>query len=116
QRGVVRLVKGIDYVRITAEDVFLQASTISFDAATFEMWGSLLNGAKLVLMPPRIPTVEELAERIQKYGVTILWLTSGLFNVMVEHRLQGLNGVRQLLVGGDIVSVPHAKKAMQIEG
>ncbi|MHA6534788.1 amino acid adenylation domain-containing protein, partial [Paenibacillus sp. BAC0078] len=52
QRGVVRLVKGTDYVRITEQDVFLQASTISFDAATFEIWGSLLNGAKLVLMPP----------------------------------------------------------------
>ncbi|MHA6534792.1 condensation domain-containing protein, partial [Paenibacillus sp. BAC0078] len=52
QRGVVRLVKETNYVRITEQDVFLQASTISFDAATFEIWGSLLNGAKLVLMPP----------------------------------------------------------------
>ncbi|MDR0269914.1 condensation domain-containing protein, partial [Paenibacillus sp.] len=79
QCGVVRLVKGTDYVRITEQDVFLQASTVSFDAATFEIWGSLLNGAKLVLMPPRIPTLEELAERIEKHGITILWLTSGLF-------------------------------------
>ncbi|WP_278044645.1 non-ribosomal peptide synthetase, partial [Paenibacillus solani] len=116
QRGVVRLVKETDYVRITEQDVFLQASTVSFDAATFEIWGSLLNGAKLVLMPPRIPTLEELAERIEKYGVTILWLTSGLFNVMVEHRLHGLKGVRQLLVGGDVVSAQHANKAMQIKG
>ncbi|WP_152643884.1 non-ribosomal peptide synthetase, partial [Paenibacillus terrae] len=115
-RGVVRLVKETDYVRITESDVFLQASTVSFDAATFEIWGSLLNGARLVLMPPVLTTLEELSEQIGTYGITILWLTSGLFNVMVEHRLHGLKGVRQLLVGGDVVSVPHAKKAMQIEG
>ncbi|MED1960753.1 condensation domain-containing protein, partial [Brevibacillus formosus] len=47
-RGIVRLIKNTNYVTITEEDVFLQASTVSFDAATFEIWGALLNGAKLV--------------------------------------------------------------------
>ncbi|WP_141336920.1 non-ribosomal peptide synthetase, partial [Brevibacillus formosus] len=115
-RGIVRLVKETDYVTITEQDVFLQASTVSFDAATFEIWGSLLNGAKLVLMPPDLPSLEELGQAIQTHKVTTLWLTAGLFTLMVDHHKEHLTGVRQLLVGGDVVSVPHVRKALEIEG
>ncbi|MGF9909647.1 amino acid adenylation domain-containing protein, partial [Brevibacillus porteri] len=115
-RGIVRLVKETDYVTITQQDVFLQASTVSFDAATFEIWGSLLNGAKLVLMPPDLPSLEELGQAIQTHKVTTLWLTAGLFTLMVDHHKEYLTGVRQLLVGGDVVSVPHVRKALEIEG
>ncbi|MED1960730.1 amino acid adenylation domain-containing protein, partial [Brevibacillus formosus] len=115
-RGIVRLVKETDYVTITEQDVFLQASTVSFDAATFEIWGSLLNGAKLVLMPPDLPSLEELGQAIQTHKVTTLWLTAGLFTLMVDHHKEYLTGVRQLLVGGDVVSVPHVRKALEIEG
>ncbi len=115
-RGIVRLVKETDYVTITEQDVFLQASTVSFDAATFEIWGSLLNGAKLVLMPPDLPSLEELGQAIQTHKVTTLWLTAGLFTLMVDHHKESLTGVRQLLVGGDVVSVPHVRKALELEG
>ncbi|NRS52153.1 AMP-binding protein, partial [Brevibacillus sp. HB2.2] len=115
-RGIVRLVKETDYVTITEKDIFLQASTVSFDAATFEIWGSLLNGAKLVLMPPDLPSLEELGQAIQVHKVTTLWLTAGLFTLMVDHHKEYLTGVRQLLVGGDVVSVPHVRKALELEG
>ncbi|WP_139488457.1 non-ribosomal peptide synthetase [Brevibacillus dissolubilis] len=115
-RAIIRLITATNYVTITEEDVFLQASTVSFDAATFEIWGSLLNGAKLVLMPPHLPSLDELGEAIQKHQVTTMWLTAGLFTLMVDHRLEYLRGVRQLLVGGDVVSVPHVRKALTLEG
>ncbi|TQK53365.1 non-ribosomal peptide synthase protein (TIGR01720 family)/amino acid adenylation domain-containing protein, partial [Brevibacillus sp. AG162] len=89
---------------------------VSFDAATFEIWGSLLNGAQLVLMPPDLPSLEELGQAIQTHKVTTLWLTAGLFTLMVDHHKEYLTGVRQLLVGGDVVSVPHVRKALEIEG
>ena len=111
-RGIVRLVTKPNYVTLSEEDVFLQGSTVSFDAATFEIWGSLLNGAKLVMMPPHLPSLEEWREAIQEHGVTTLWLTAGLFTLMVDHQVEALKGVRQLLVGGDVVSLPHVRKAM----
>ncbi|KZE44088.1 hypothetical protein AV540_01955 [Brevibacillus parabrevis] len=115
-RGIVRLVKNTNYVTISEEDVFLQASTVSFDAATFEIWGALLNGAKLVLMPPDLPSLDELGEAIVQHKVTTLWLTAGLFSIMVDHNADYLRGVRQLLVGGDVVSVPHVRKVLALGG
>ncbi|WP_176560098.1 non-ribosomal peptide synthase/polyketide synthase [Brevibacillus dissolubilis] len=115
-RGIVRLVTNTNFVTISEKDVFLQASTVSFDAATFEIWGALLNGAKLVLMPPHLPSLEEIGEAVQKHQVTTMWLTAGLFTLLVDTQVEYLRGVRQLLVGGDVVSVPHVRKALTIDG
>jgi amino acid adenylation domain-containing protein/non-ribosomal peptide synthase protein (TIGR01720 family) len=112
-RGVVRLVKETNYATLTAEEIFLQLAPISFDAATFEIWGALLNGAKLVIMPPHQPSLEELGLAIQQYQVTTLWLTAGLFHLMVDERLDDLKSLKQLLAGGDVLSVPHVRKALQ---
>jgi amino acid adenylation domain-containing protein len=109
-RGVARLVKETNYARLSASEVFLQFAPISFDASTFEIWGSLLNGAQLVVMPPGLPSLEELGKAIKRDRVTTLWLTAGLFHQMAETQLESLSGVRQLLAGGDVLSVPHVEK------
>jgi len=115
-RGIVRLVTNTNYADFSSDHVFLQASTISFDAATFEIWGSLLSGAKLAILPPHMPTLEEIGQALQHYGVTTLWLTVGLFNLMVDTHLELLQGVKQLLVGGDALSISHIRKAFALEG
>ncbi|MEG4235045.1 amino acid adenylation domain-containing protein [Microcoleus sp. Pol11C3] len=109
-RGVVRLVKDTDFASLSAAEVFLQLAPISFDASTLEIWGALLNGAQLAVFPPGSPSLAELGEAIRLYNVTILWLTAGLFHLMVDERLEDLKGVRQLLAGGDVLSVPHVQK------
>src|ERR1043166_3114048 len=109
-RNVVRLVKNTNYASLSRDEVFLQASTISFDASTFEIWGSLLNGARLVMLPAGAPSLKELGHAIKRHKVTTLWLTAGLFHLMVENHLDDLRGLRQLLAGGDVLSVPHVKK------
>jgi len=112
-RGVVRLVKETNYARLGPDEVFLQLAPVAFDASTLEIWGPLLNGGRLVIFPPQTPTLTELGEFIQRHGITTLWLTAGLFHQMVEEQLDGLRGVRQLLAGGDVLSVPHVKKALK---
>jgi amino acid adenylation domain-containing protein len=112
-RGVVRLVKGNTYASLTPGDVFLLLAPLAFDASTFEIWGSLLNGARLVIAPPEIPTLSELGRCISVNGITTLWLTSGLFHQMVDFALESFAGVRQLLVGGDVVSPVHAMRFLE---
>ncbi len=111
-RGVVRLVKNTDYAELTSDEVFLQFAPISFDASTFEIWGALLNGAKLIVFPPHTPSLEELGRFIESYRVTTLWLTAALFHQMVDGHLSRFKGVRQLLAGGDVISVRHVEKCL----
>ncbi|WP_375511408.1 amino acid adenylation domain-containing protein [uncultured Nostoc sp.] len=112
-RGVVRLVKETNYVHLTSEEVILQLAPISFDASTFEIWGCLLNGGRLIISPPYTPSLEELGQIIQQYKVTTLWLTAGLFHLIVDEKIDALKSLRQLLAGGDVLSVPHLQKFLQ---
>ena len=109
-RGVVRLVKSCNYISICREDKFLQFAPISFDASTFEIWGSLLNGAKLTLFPAYLATLDQLGEFIINEKITIAWLTSTLFNQVVDCRLESLNRLKMLLIGGEALSKNHVRK------
>ncbi|HVS80635.1 MAG TPA: amino acid adenylation domain-containing protein [Pyrinomonadaceae bacterium] len=112
-RNVVRLVKNTNYASFSPDEVFLQFAPVSFDAATFEIWGSLLNGARLALMLSAKASLQELGLALKRYRVTTLWLTAGLFNLMVDNHLDDLRGLRQLLAGGDVLSVPHVRKVFE---
>jgi amino acid adenylation domain-containing protein len=112
-RGVVRLACGGGFARLGPQEVFLQLSPASFDACVLEIWGCLLNGGRLVVPPPGPPTLEELGRMVRDHGVTTLWLTAGLFHLMVDERIDDLRGVRQLLAGGDVLSAAHVEKVLR---
>ena len=115
-RGVVRLVKGSEYVELGEGEVILQYAPATFDASTFEIWGALLNGGRLVVMGAGRATLEEIGRALKQESVTTLWLTAGLFHLMVDERLEDLEGVRQMLAGGDVVSARHVKKYLSLGG
>jgi len=112
-RAVVRLVKNTNFLEFRENDVFLQFSPVSFDASTLEIWGPLLNGGCVAVASPSTHSLEEIGAEIRKHGVTTTWLTAGLFHLMVEQRLDDLKPLRQLLAGGDTLSVPHVKQALK---
>src|SRR5262249_43340715 len=82
-----------------------------FDASTFEIWGALLHGAKLVVAPPGLPNVRDLEGLLRQHGVTTLWLTASLFNQIVDDRPEALASVEEVLTGGEALSVPHVRRA-----
>ena len=108
--GVVRLVTSPNYVHLDAAQTLLQLAPLTFDASTLEVWGALLNGGRLVVMPPSARTLDEISRVIVDEGVTTLWLTAGLFHLMADEQLEGLSQVEQLLAGGDVLSVHHVEK------
>nr|QEO74351.1 condensation domain-containing protein [uncultured bacterium] len=112
-RGVVRLVKGVSYAQLDEEQAILQAAPVTFDAATFELWGALLNGGRCVLLDERVPTARALGRAVRENGVTTMWLTSSLFNALVDTDAEQLRGVRQLIVGGDVLSASHVARAAE---
>ncbi|MDT7041516.1 non-ribosomal peptide synthetase [Candidatus Nitronereus thalassa] len=112
-RGVVSLVKGTDFVQFDPDQVFLQLAPVAFDPSTFEIWGALLNGARLVLFPPHPPTFDELGRIILAHEITTMRLPTDMFHRIVETRVQVLTPLHQLIVGGDVLSASHVRKALK---
>ena len=112
-RAVMRLVTDNNYVHLDSQEVLLQLAPISFDASTFEIWGSLLNGAQLIIFPNPIPTHEELGEMLSRHGITTLWLTAGLFHEMAGIAPEAFYPLRQLLTGGDVVSPTLVRRVLE---
>ncbi|MCC7054600.1 MAG: amino acid adenylation domain-containing protein [Gemmatimonadaceae bacterium] len=113
-RGIARLVQRPGCIDISSSDVFLFASPLSFDASTLEIWGALLNGACLAIPEPGTLTIHEIAESLGRYGVSIMWLTSGLFQAMIDERPSALSPLRILLAGGDVLSMRHVARALDL--
>lgn len=111
-RNIVRLVKNTNFVNLDSNEVFLQYAPISFDAATLEIWGPLLNGGKLVICAPGQITPDHLGKIIKENGVTTLWLTAGLFHNIVANNISCLSSLRQLLAGGDVLAPEAVKKVL----
>ncbi|MBK8724490.1 MAG: amino acid adenylation domain-containing protein [Holophagaceae bacterium] len=113
-RGIVRLVFGLDCVQLDGATRILQAAPAAFDAATFEIWGPLLHGGRCVLYPEARISPAILRRELEDHRINTLWLTSALFNAIIHHAPETLRGVRQLLIGGEALSVRHVRRALDL--
>jgi iturin family lipopeptide synthetase A len=113
QRAVIRLVRGANFMELGPGVVFMGYAPLSFDASTLEIWGPLLNGGKLVLMAPRQLSLEELGAAIVNSDINTLWLTAGLFHLMVEHQIEAFHNIGQLLAGGDVLSPAQVARVLE---
>lgn len=112
-RAVVRLVKNTNFHPFSDDEIWLQAASLAFDASTLEIWGALLNGASLAIMPANRAAFAEIGTAVRRHQVTSLWLTAGLFHSLVDTDIAALRPVRRLIAGGDVLSVSHIQKALQ---
>lgn len=116
-RAIVRLVApqvNLSWIDLRSDDVFFQLTRVGFDVSTFEIWMPLVRGLRLAIGPPLRADLDfaELTDMIRAEGVTVLWLTTGLFHKIVTHHLDGLAGIRHLLAGGDVLSPAHVQRVM----
>lgn len=114
-RAILDLVTGASYCGFVPDDVVYHGMSVAFDGSTFEIWGALLTGATLVVAPPRI-SGKEIGDLVDAHGVTVLLLSTGVFNALGGEALSRLHSVRVLLAGGDVMSPMAASQFVQSGG
>ncbi len=107
-RNVNRLISNSNMLIINSDDKILQTGSFAFDASTFEIWGVLLNGACLYLISKdKLLSPDRLAEKMEEYQITMMWLTAPLFNHLLDENILIFSKLNTLLVGGDALSPSH---------
>jgi len=101
-RAVVRLLFNTDYLQLNASDTVAQISNCAFDASTFEIWGALLHGGRLVILPQQtVLSAQALAREIRDWRITAMFVTTALFNQLSREAPEIFRPVRCLLFGGE---------------
>jgi amino acid adenylation domain-containing protein len=112
-RDITALVTG-DYLTIEPGDVVAQTTSTSYDAAVYEIWGALANGATLagiqrdVLLSPRLLNTE-----IRQRGITVLFLITALLHRLAAEAPEGLDSVRSLLFGGEAADPGNVRRVLE---
>ncbi|TMO70349.1 non-ribosomal peptide synthetase, partial [Pseudoalteromonas aurantia] len=105
QRGVVSLVNNTNYIAISRDDVFVQLANPAFDAATFEIWGALTQGASLVLPHSNmVLEAEEIEAVLTDHQVSVLFLTRALFDSVYSDSPDMFGALKYLMVGGEALT------------
>lgn len=106
-RGIGRLVMNTNYIQLDASDRVAQISNTSFDAATFEIWAPLCTGAEIVGMSRDITlSPRAFAAALTEEGLTTVFLTTALFNLVAKEVPDAFRSLRHLMVGGEAHN-PH---------
>ncbi|MFA7505415.1 MAG: amino acid adenylation domain-containing protein [Burkholderiaceae bacterium] len=111
-RNVLRLVCNTDYFQPQPGECIALASNTSFDAATFEIWGALANGATIAVVGrDALLSAAALRECIERDRITTMFLTTSLFNAFAMTEPGTFASLRLLLFGGEAAS-PAAVRAV----
>jgi amino acid adenylation domain-containing protein len=111
-RGILRLVCETDYLDFGPHQRFLHSAPVEFDAATFEIWGALLNGGTVHVAGAEAAVVaQRFGAALRTGGITVAWLTAPVFHQFVDDDPGVFAPLACLLTGGDVVSARHVAKA-----
>ncbi|HEV7371292.1 amino acid adenylation domain-containing protein [Arenibaculum sp.] len=111
-RGVIRLLADPDYAAVSERTRVLQLAPASFDALTFELWAPLLHGGCCVLFDGSFPSVPKLRRTIEEGKVTTVFVTTALFNTIIDEAPDLFASVDHVLTGGEAHSLPHVRRAL----
>jgi bacitracin synthase 1 len=102
QMGITRLVKNTNYICIEPTDVMANMSNPAFDASTFEIWGALLNGAKLCVVPDVVLlSPPDFADFLRHNRISVACLTTALLNFTTKIQPDAFDNLRCLLFAGE---------------
>ncbi|WP_026314150.1 non-ribosomal peptide synthetase [Actinomadura flavalba] len=93
-------------------DRHLLHSTHAFDASTLELWAPLLGGATIVLAAPGALDTAGLTDVIARGGVTHLFITTSLFNLVAAEHPEAFAPVRVVQTGGEAGSPTAMRRVL----
>ncbi|WP_262384748.1 non-ribosomal peptide synthetase [Paenibacillus terrae] len=110
-RNVIRLVKNTSYIPFSSDIRLLYTGSPVFDASTFEIWGTLLNGGRLfVVSKDDLLNIQLLEQRMKEWEINTLWLSSALCNHWIEENEKMFAELKWLVVGGEVLSAKHINR------
>ncbi len=113
-RAILRLVCNTDYVQWSSADRVAQVANASFDASTFEIWGPLLNGARLVgIGRDESLNPATFSACLKQRRVTTLFLTTALFNLVAKEAPDTFAQMRYVLFGGEAVTPKWVRRILE---
>ncbi|MFD9903817.1 amino acid adenylation domain-containing protein [Streptomyces sp. NPDC059063] len=95
------------------QDRVLCHTPLTFDPSVYELWVPLLRGGRVVMAPPGRLSADTLARLVADEGITSVFLTTGLFNVLVEEDVTCMAGVREVWTGGERAQPSTFRKALE---
>ncbi len=105
-RAVCSFSVNANYIQIKESDRVAQLASMAFDAIVFEVWSSLVNGAEVILFGKNeFLNVVQLKQSIKKYKINILFLTTALFNTIIDQYPEILFPLKTVLFGCEAVNV-----------
>jgi amino acid adenylation domain-containing protein len=111
-RAVARLVLENPFTQLGPGDAVAHVANPAFDAATWEVWGALLNGARLVILDRDVALAPARLEReLAARGVSALLLTTSVFNLVAREAPAAFAPLRHVVFGGEAAD-PHAVRAV----
>ena len=112
-RAINRLVLNTNYISLKSTDRIAHISNTSFDAATFELWGAMLNGSSLVVLKKEIAlSPEAFANQILEQKLSVLFVTTSLFNKLISEVPTIFSPLRYLLFGGSAVDPKWVRQVL----
>jgi amino acid adenylation domain-containing protein len=108
--NVRRIIQDTNYLAIDSKDSVISLSSYVFDGSIFDLFTPLSNGACLIL-PEEILDINSL-EKIFNKNATV-FMTTALFNSIVNNKVGLLNIPKTILFGGEKVSAHHVNKALE---
>ncbi|EST38931.1 hypothetical protein N566_04815, partial [Streptomycetaceae bacterium MP113-05] len=109
-RATTRLFRSPGFAAFGPGRVVSVAAALPWDAFGLELWGALCNGGTAVAAEEDFLLPDGLAAMIRDHGVDTAWLTASQFNLFVDENIGCFRGLRQLLTGGERLSVPHVRR------
>ncbi|MEV5957068.1 amino acid adenylation domain-containing protein [Streptomyces sp. NPDC051987] len=101
------------FASFTAATVMPLAAAVSWDAFSLELWSVLLAGGTSLIVDEPYLSPALLRTGVRRHGTDTVWLTSSLFNMVMDEDPDAFRGLRQVLIGGERLSVPHVRRFLR---